>query len=63
MKLDKDGFLAKALLKNVEKEKRRNRERPMVPFISEKKQMWYFLMNQIDKEAAEKGGGEEENGD
>ena len=50
MKLDKNGFFAKRLLKDVEKEKRRSRERPAVPFIGEKKQMWYFLMNQIDKQ-------------
>lgn len=53
MKLNKDGFLARCLKKNIEKEKRRNLERPAVPFINEKKQMWYFLMNQMDKKSAQ----------
>ena len=63
MKLNKDGFFAKKLIKNVEKEKRRNKERPMVPFVSEKKQMWYFLMNQIDKGAPENGNQQEKTQD
>ncbi len=56
MKLRKDGFLAKYITKTVEKEKRRSQTRPAIPFVGEKKQMWYFLMNQIDGTAPEDGG-------
>ncbi len=61
MKLKKDGLLAKYIQKTVEKEKRKSRTRPAIPFVGEKKQMWYFLMNQIDGTAPEDGektGGE-----
>lgn len=53
--LKDDGFLAKYLRKKIEREKKYNREKPMVPFVSEKKQMWYYLMNQIDQKASENG--------
>ena len=60
MKLNQDGLLAKYLSRKIEKEKQRSREQPVMPFIGEKKQMWYFLMNQIDEknpEDAEKPDG------
>ncbi|MGN0964407.1 MAG: hypothetical protein ACI4O6_03525 [Dysosmobacter sp.] len=60
MKLNQDGLLAKYLSRKIEKEKKRSREQPVMPFIGEKKQMWYFLMNQIDEknpEDAEKPDG------
>ena len=60
MKLNQDGLLAKYLSRKIEKEKQRSREQPGMPFIGEKKQMWYFLMNQIDEknpEDAEKPDG------
>ena len=53
LELKENGFLARYIKKTVEWEKKRNREKPMVPFVSEKKQMWYYLMNQIDKTAPE----------
>ncbi len=56
MKLKKDGLLAKYIQKTVEKEKRKSQSRPAIPFIGEKKQMWYFLMNQIDGAPPEDGG-------
>lgn len=56
MKLRKDGFLAKYIQKTVEKEKRKSQARPAIPFVGEKKQLWYFLMNQIDAAAPEDGG-------
>lgn len=56
MELKKDGFLAKYIQKTVEKEKRRSQTRPAIPFVGEKKQMWYFLMNQIDGTAPEDDG-------
>lgn len=60
MKLKQDGFLAKCLGIVVEYERRKNRERPMMPFVNEKKQMWYFLMNQMDDKSPEDGGDEGE---
>lgn len=53
--LKDDGLLAKYLRKKIEREKKHNREKPMVPFVNEKKQMWYYLMNQIDQKASESG--------
>ena len=55
MKLRADGFLGKYLRKTIEDGKRKHREKPVVPFVSEKKQMWYFLMNEIDKKQAGDG--------
>ncbi len=69
MGFNKDGFLARQIKKNVEKEKLRYQKRPFVPFINENKQMWYFLMNQVDKEGSDGGsedgsdGGSEDGGD
>lgn len=60
LELKENGFLAKYIKKTVEWEKKRNREKPVVPFVSEKKQMWYYLMNQIDKTSPE---GEEKKGE
>jgi hypothetical protein len=51
--MGKDSFAAKALRKIVEFEKRKSRDLPAIPFVGEKKQMWYFLMNQVDKTPSE----------
>lgn len=53
MKLNQNGLPAKLLKRLVEKEKRDNRRRPAMLFVGEKKQMWYFLMNQVDREPLE----------
>lgn len=53
MKLNQNGLPAKLLKGLVEKEKRDNRRRPAMLFVGEKKQMWYFLMNQVDREPPE----------
>jgi len=58
MKLRKDGLLAKYITTTVKKEKRKSRTRPVIPFVGEKKQMWYFLMNQIDGTPPEDDGGD-----
>lgn len=53
MKLNQNGLPAKLLRRFIEKGKRDSRERPTTLFVGEKKQMWYFLMNQVDREPPE----------
>ena len=48
--MKKDGFLASVLRSVVEEEKKKVTEkRPDIAF-NQKKQLWYMLMNQVDKE-------------
>ena len=48
--MKKDGFLASVLRAVVEEEKKKVTEkRPDIAF-NQKKQLWYMLMNQVDKE-------------
>ena len=48
--MKKDGFLASVLRAVVEEEKKKEIEkRPDIAF-NQKKQLWYMLMNQVDKE-------------
>lgn len=63
MKMNPDSLPAKLLQKVVQREKRNNREKPAMPFVGEKKQMWYFLMNQVDREPPSEGpeAGEDRN--
>ena len=51
-----DSLLGKLFQKYIEKEKQLHRKKPAMPFVGEKKQMWYFLMNQIDQTPPERGG-------
>lgn len=60
MRLNRNGLPAKLLKAFVEREKRDNREKPTRPFVGEKKQMWYFLMNQIDQAPQGESGKHEE---
>lgn len=53
-----DSLPSKLFQKYIEREKRHNREKPAMPFVGEKKQMWYFLMNQVDQSPPERGGEE-----
>lgn len=62
MRMNPDGLPAKLLERFIQREKRNNREKPTRPFVGEKKQMWYFLMNQVDREPPA-GGGEPESGE
>ena len=50
MSLNPNGLPAKLLRAFIE------REKPARPFVGEKKQMWYFLMNQIDQAPPEDSG-------
>lgn len=59
MSMNPDGLPAKLLKGLIRLEKRNNRNKPTRPFVGEKKQMWYFLMNQVDQEPPS-GGGEPE---
>ena len=56
MSLNPNGLPAKLLRAFIEREKRDNREKPARPFVGEKKQMWFFLMNQIDQAPPEDSG-------
>jgi len=56
MKLNPNGLPAKLLNAIIEKNKRDSREKPTMLFVGEKKQMWYFLMNQIDQAPPEDSG-------
>ena len=48
--MKKDGFLASVLRAVVEEEKKKVTEkRPDIAF-NQKKQLWYMLMNQVDRE-------------
>ncbi len=60
MKLNPNSIPAKLLSAFIEKGKRDSRERPTMLFVGEKKQMWYFLMNQIDNKPSEQDGDEKE---
>lgn len=46
--MKKDGFFASLLKATVEEEKKKYAETPPDIFTNQKKQMWYFLMNQVD---------------
>ena len=48
--MKKDGFLASVLRAAVEEEKKKVAEKPPDIVFNQKKQLWYMLMNQIDKE-------------
>lgn len=61
MKLNPDSLPAKLFKAFIEKEKRDSRRRPTMLFVGEKKQLWYFLMNQIDQTPED--GGEQETGE
>lgn len=54
-----DSLPARLFRKYIEKEKQFHREKPTRPFVGEKKQMWYFLMNQVDRTPPEQDGGSE----
>lgn len=46
--MKKNGLFASLVRGVVEEEKQKYADRPPEPFMNEKKQLWYFLMNQID---------------
>ena len=46
--MKKDGLLGQLLKATVEEEKKRYAGKEPDIFTNQKKQMWYFLMNQID---------------
>lgn len=52
--MKKDGIFSQLLKATVEEEKKRYANSPPDIFTNQKKQMWYFLMNQIDGTEAEK---------
>ena len=48
--MKKDGFLASVLRAVVEEEKKKVTEKRPDSAFNQKKQLWYMLMNQVDKE-------------
>lgn len=52
--MKKDGIFSQLLKATVEEEKKRYANSPPDLFTNQKKQMWYFLMNQIDGTEEEK---------
>ena len=46
--MKKDGLFSQLLKATVEEEKKKYANKPPDLFTNQKKQMWYFLMNQID---------------
>ena len=46
--MKKDGLFADIIRLTVEKQKKKYAEKPPELFTNQKKQMWYFMMNQID---------------
>ncbi|MBQ8075708.1 MAG: hypothetical protein IJ237_06960 [Oscillospiraceae bacterium] len=48
--MKKDGFLAAILQAAVEEEKKKYADKKPNWYTDQKKQLWYMLMNQVDKE-------------
>lgn len=46
--MKKDGLFSQLLKATVEEEKKKYANKPPDIFTNQKKQMWYFLMNQVD---------------